>query len=91
MSAYTLFFFKSASGLTSILFLIVMLGLLVANELPRFRQLGPVVRLGLFGPPTRGAIAVTELDRVATVVRLHLQLGLDVPAIELLLAGQRAP
>jgi hypothetical protein len=32
------------------------------------------------------AIAITELDRVATVVRLHVVLGLEQAAIELLLA-----
>ncbi len=48
LSSYTLFFFKSASGLTAFLFLLLMFGLMVANELPVFRQLGPVVRVGLF-------------------------------------------
>jgi hypothetical protein len=48
LSSYTLFFFKSASGLTAFVFLLVMFGLMVANELPIFRQLGPVVRVALF-------------------------------------------
>jgi hypothetical protein len=48
LSPYTLFYFKSASGLTAFLFLACVFGLLVANELPRFRALGPVVRVGLF-------------------------------------------
>lgn len=48
MSALTLFFFKSASGLTAFAFLVVMFALMVANELPRFRALGPVMRVGLF-------------------------------------------
>lgn len=48
LSTYTLFYFKSASGITSLLFLVLMALLLVANEAPRFRQLGPVVRVGLF-------------------------------------------
>ncbi|HEX5750477.1 MAG TPA: DUF2914 domain-containing protein [Archangium sp.] len=48
LSPYTLFYFKSASGLTAFLFLTAVFGLLVANELPRFRALGPVVRVGLF-------------------------------------------
>lgn len=48
MSSYTLFFFKSASGFLGFIFLVVMLGLMVANELPRFRALGPVVRVALF-------------------------------------------
>lgn len=48
LSPYTLFYFKSASGLTAFTFLAVLFGLLVANELPRFRALGPVVRVGLY-------------------------------------------
>lgn len=48
LSSYTLFFFKSASGLTAFVFLLLMFGLMVANELPIFRQLGPVVRVALF-------------------------------------------
>ena len=48
LSPYTLFYFKSASGLTALVFLAGMFGLLVANELPRFRALGPVVRVGLY-------------------------------------------
>lgn len=48
LSTSTLFFFKSASGITSLIFLALMLLLLIANELPMFRRLGPVIRLGLF-------------------------------------------
>jgi hypothetical protein len=48
LSSFMLFFFKSASGFTALLFLAVMFTLLVANELPRFRQLGPVIRVALF-------------------------------------------
>ncbi|MCY1034871.1 DUF2914 domain-containing protein [Corallococcus sp. BB11-1] len=48
LSAFTLFLFKSSSGITPLLFLAVMFSLLVANELPRFRQLGPVIRVALF-------------------------------------------
>ncbi|RKH05214.1 DUF2914 domain-containing protein [Corallococcus sp. CA053C] len=48
LSAFTLFLFKSSSGFTPFVFLAFMFSLLVANELPRFRQLGPVIRIGLF-------------------------------------------
>lgn len=48
LSSYALFFFKSASGFSAFAFLLVIFGLLVANELPRFRGMGPVVRLGLY-------------------------------------------
>ena len=40
LSAYTLFYFKSSSLLVSFGFLAVLLALLVANELPRFKALG---------------------------------------------------
>jgi hypothetical protein len=48
LSTFMLFLFKSASGLVAVLFIVSMFALLVANELPRFRQLGPVIRVGLF-------------------------------------------
>ncbi|GMT99714.1 DUF2914 domain-containing protein [Corallococcus caeni] len=48
LSAFTLFLFKSSSGFTPLVFLGGMFSLLVANELPRFRQLGPVIRVALF-------------------------------------------
>jgi hypothetical protein len=48
LSSFMLFFFKSASGVVALVFLATIFGLLVANELPRFRRLGPVVRVALF-------------------------------------------
>jgi len=48
LSTFMLFFFKSASGIVAVLFLSSIFALLVANELPRFRQLGPVIRVALF-------------------------------------------
>lgn len=48
LSSFALFFFKSASGLSAFVFLLVIFGLLVANELPRFRSKGPVIRFGLY-------------------------------------------
>jgi MFS family permease len=48
LSSFTLLYFKSASSLTSLLFLVVVFGLLVGNELPRFRALGPLVRVAIF-------------------------------------------
>jgi hypothetical protein len=47
LSAFTLFYLKSTSGLSAILFLSFLCALLVANELPRFRERGPVVRYAL--------------------------------------------
>lgn len=48
LSSFTLFYFKSASGLVALAFLAVLFGLLLANELPRFRSLGPSLRFGLY-------------------------------------------
>lgn len=48
LSLITLFYFKSASGLTSMAFLVLVFGALVANEVPRFRRLGGMVRFGLY-------------------------------------------
>jgi MFS family permease len=48
LSSFALLYFKSASGFASLLFLLVVFGLLVGNELPRFRAMGPVVRVAIF-------------------------------------------
>jgi len=47
LSTFTLNYFKSGSGLTSLAFVAVMFVLLVANEFPRFRAYGQVVRFAL--------------------------------------------
>jgi Protein of unknown function (DUF2914) len=48
LSAYALFFLRSASGISAVFFMAFIFGLLVANELPRFRKMGPVVRFALY-------------------------------------------
>ncbi|MGQ0507602.1 MAG: DUF2914 domain-containing protein [Myxococcaceae bacterium] len=48
LSSFALFYFKSASGLAALAFLAVLFSLLLANELPRFRSLGPSLRFGLY-------------------------------------------
>lgn len=47
LSIFILFYLKSTSGLASILFMGFLYTLLVANELPRFRERGPIVRFAL--------------------------------------------
>src|SRR5262245_43963549 len=47
LSSFTLFYLKSSSGLASILFMSILGTLLIANELPRVRERGPVVRFAL--------------------------------------------
>ncbi|MCE9666240.1 DUF2914 domain-containing protein [Myxococcus stipitatus] len=47
LSVFMLLLFKSTSGVLPYLFVVALFALLVANELPRFRQMGPVVRVSL--------------------------------------------
>jgi hypothetical protein len=47
LNAFLVFYFKAASGLWSLLFMAALGTLLLANELPRFRKLGPVMRVAL--------------------------------------------
>lgn len=48
LSIYSLFYFKSASLSTSFVFILLMMVLLVANELPQLQKKGPIVRLSLW-------------------------------------------
>jgi hypothetical protein len=48
LSAYTLFYFKSASIMTSFAFLVFMVGLLVINEFESFQKLGLGVKFALY-------------------------------------------
>ncbi|MFP2929366.1 DUF2914 domain-containing protein [Pyxidicoccus sp. 3LG] len=47
LSVFMLLLFKSTSGIMPYLFIVGLFALLVANELPRFRQVGPVIRVVL--------------------------------------------
>lgn len=47
LSAYTLFYFKSASLATSFIFMLALTVLLIANEMSRFQKSGPHLRLAL--------------------------------------------
>lgn len=48
LSVFTIFYFKSASLLSSFLFFVAIVVLLVANELPRFQKMGLSVRFAIF-------------------------------------------
>lgn len=48
MNAYALFYVKSGSGMSALLFFVVISMLLLVNELPSVRRLGPVVLYGLY-------------------------------------------
>ncbi len=47
LNAFMVFYFRAASGLFAFGFLVVLAVIIVANELPRFRAQGPVVRVAL--------------------------------------------
>lgn len=47
LSAYTLFYFKSASLIPSSIFLCLLAAMMVANEFGRFHRVGIIVRFGL--------------------------------------------
>ena len=48
LNAFSLFYVKSGSGVTAVLFLVLISLLLLVNEHPRFHRLGPVVLFGLY-------------------------------------------
>jgi Protein of unknown function (DUF2914) len=48
LNAYILFYVKSGSGVTALLFLVLISLLLLINEHPLFHRLGPVVLFGLY-------------------------------------------
>lgn len=47
LNAFLVFYFKAASGLFAFIFLVPLCAVLLANESPRFRKLGPVMRIAL--------------------------------------------
>ena len=47
LNAFLVFYFKAASSPWAFVFLVALGGLLIANELPRFRELGPIMRVAL--------------------------------------------
>lgn len=57
LNAFMVFYFRASSGVLSFVFLIALAGLIVANELPRFRQQGPVVRVAMLSFATTSFLA----------------------------------
>lgn len=45
LNAFMVFYFRASSGLSAFLFLVGLAALIFANELPRFRERGPIVRV----------------------------------------------
>ncbi len=48
LSAYTIFYYTSASALTSFFFILLLAGLMLANEVPQIQRLGLPVRVILY-------------------------------------------
>lgn len=48
LSAYTIFYYTSASALTSFFFIVLLAGLMLANEIPKIQEFGLPVRIILF-------------------------------------------
>lgn len=48
LNAFIVFYFRAASGLWAFAFLLALASVLILNELPRFRALGPVMRYPLW-------------------------------------------
>lgn len=48
LSVYTIFYYTSASAVTSFLFILLLTGLMFANEFPQFQKLGLPVRVILY-------------------------------------------
>lgn len=48
LSVYTIFYYTSASAITGILFILLIAGLMCANEFPQFQKLGLPVRVVLY-------------------------------------------
>ena len=48
LSAYVVLYVRSSTGTSSIAFLVLLVGVMVLNEVPRLRQAGHALRLGLY-------------------------------------------
>ncbi len=49
LNAFLVFYFKASSGVVAFGFMLALGAVLVANEMPRFRRLGPPMRVALHG------------------------------------------
>src|SRR5215472_4755173 len=49
LNAFLVFYFKASSGLFAFAFMLVLGAVLLANEMPQFRRLGPPMRVALHG------------------------------------------
>lgn len=57
LNAFMVFYFRASSGVLSFIFLVALSIIIIANELPRFRQQGPIVRVMLLSFATTSFLA----------------------------------
>ncbi len=57
LNAFLVFYFRSSSGFFAMVFLVALAGVIVLNELPQFRNRGPVVRVALLSFSTTSYLA----------------------------------
>lgn len=76
LNAFLVFYFRASSGWWAFGFIVALAGVLVINELPRFRQRGPVVRVALLSFATTSYFAY-----LLPVVAGYLHWALFVAAV----------
>jgi hypothetical protein len=57
LNAFLIFYFRAAAGWWAMVFIVLLAAVIVLNELPRFRQRGPVVRVALLSFCTTSYLA----------------------------------
>ena len=57
LNAFLIFYFRAAAGFFAMVFIVLLSGVIVLNELPRFREQGPVVRVALLSFATTSYLA----------------------------------
>jgi hypothetical protein len=87
LSSYTLFFFKSSSLLVSFAFLLVLVALLVANELPRFQRMGLPFKFGLLAICYLSFFAYVTPTAIGSIGVFGFLLAVGIGALPLLALG----
>ncbi len=57
LNAFLVFYFRASSGFFAFVFIVLLSLVIVANELPRFREQGPIVRVALLSFATTSFLA----------------------------------
>jgi hypothetical protein len=87
LSAYTLFFFKSSSLLVSFAFMLVLVGLLVANELPQFKRLGLPFKFALLALCYLAFFAAVTPIATGSIGVFNFLLSMAIGAVPLVALG----